>query len=366
MSRRQLVVVGGGIIGLACAWRLAQAGCSVTVLDAAREAREASWAAAGMLAPHHEADAPGPLWRLGQASLERWPDFAAALVGDPGLVDFRLAGGLLPLLDGEDPAASDARLAFLAAAGVAVRRLTRAGLAAEEPALSPRCAGALLIPGGQVNPRLVVTALTQACARLGVALRFGVGAASIAGGTVRLLDGSAVAGDEVILASGAWTPELARLSGIALAGEPVKGQLLRLAAADGLLRRFIHCHHAYVVPRSGLGVVIGSTMVTTGFDRSPDPQAITRLAAEAAGLIPALAGAAVLETWTGLRPRLHGGLPVIERVSPTLIIATGHFRNGILLTPISAEIVTALVMQEHVAPHLAAFSRAVAGGQPST
>ncbi len=366
MSRRRVVVVGGGIIGLACAWRLAQAGCSLTVLDAARESREASWAAAGMLAPHHEAEADGPLWRLGQASLGRWPDFVAALVGDAAGVDFRLAGGWQPLLDGEDPGPGAAKLAFLTAAGVAVRMLARAELAAEEPALSPRCVGALLIPGGQVNPRLVVGALQQACARLGVDLRYGAGAASIDGGTVRLNDGTAVSGDEVLLASGAWTPELARLSGIALAGEPVKGQLLRLAGADGLLRRFIHCHHAYVVPRRGLGVVIGSTMVTTGFDRSEDPQAVARLAAEAAALIPALAQAQVLETWTGLRPRLQGGLPVIERVSPTLIIATGHFRNGILLTPITAEIVTGLVMQDHVATYLAAFSRAAIGGQPST
>jgi glycine oxidase len=366
MSRRRVVVVGGGIIGLACAWRLAQAGCTVTVLDVARESREASWAAAGMLAPHHEADAQGPLWRLGRSSLERWPDFVAALVGDPAAVDFRLAGGLLPLLDGEDPGPGEAKLAFLSAAGVAVRRLTQGELAAEEPALSPRCAGALLIPGGQVNPRLVVQALQQACARLGVEVRYGAGAASISGGTVLLSDGAAVCGDEVLLASGAWTPELARLSGIALAGEPVKGQLLRLAGADGLLRRFIHCHHAYVVPRSGLGVVIGSTMVSTGFDRSQDPAAIARLAAEAAALIPALEHAQVLETWTGLRPRLRGGLPVLERISPTLIVATGHFRNGILLTPITAEIVTGLVMQGHAALDLAAFSRASGESKLST
>jgi glycine oxidase len=366
MSGRRVVVIGGGIIGLACAWRLAQAGCAVTVLDAARESREASWAAAGMLAPHHEADGPGPLWQLGQRSLERWPTFVADLVGDAAAVDFRLAGGLLPLLADEDPGPSEAKRAFLAGAGVAVQRLDARELAAQEPALARRCLGALLIPGGQVNPRLVVLALQQACARLGVDLRFGAGASRIVGGTVQLSEGSQVAGDEVVLASGAWTPELARLSGIALEGEPVKGQLLRLAAADGLLRRFIHCHHAYIVPRSGLGVVIGSTMVSSGFDRSQDPEAIARLAAEAVALVPALQDAAILESWTGLRPRLKGGLPVLERVSPTLIVATGHFRNGILLTPISAEIVTGLVMQRYAVPDLEEFSRATFLGKLST
>ncbi len=362
MSRRRVVVVGGGIIGLACAWRLAQAGCAVTVLDAAREAREASWAAAGMLAPHHEADTDSPLWRLGCASLERWPAFAAELAGDPGALDLRSAGGLLPLYAGEAPGLLDAKRAVLAHAGVAVRQLTGGELAALEPALSPRCAAALLIPGGQVNPRLVVAALGEACARAGVELRYGAAVAAITGGTVALCDGGAVEGDEVVLASGAWTPELARLSGVELVGEAVKGQLLRLAASDDLLRHFIHCHHAYLVPRRGLGVVIGATMVNAGFDRSEDPQAIARLAAEATSLVPALAGAAVLETWTGLRPRLCGGLPLLERISPTLIIATGHFRNGILLTPITADIVTGLVMQRYAGIDLGPFSRAVSPG----
>lgn len=341
---RTALIIGGGIIGLACAWRLARMGWRVTLLDAAPESREASWAAAGMLAPHHEADSADPLWRLGTSSLALWPGFADALGGADAL-DLRLAGGLLPVLDQTDHDEVVRKLAFLTTAGVACDHLHGPALAAAEPALASTCASALRLPAGHVNPRLTCLRLREACAALGVDLRFGVAVARIAGEQVTTADGGTLTADEIILASGAWTPSLARLAGIPLSGEPVKGQLLRFAAPDGLLRHFIHSHHAYLVPRHGQGVVVGATMVDSGFDRSQDADAIARLAAGARRLVPALAHAGIVETWTGLRPRLAGGLPVIARVRPGLILATGHFRNGILLTPISAEIVACIAMQ---------------------
>ena len=363
MSGPRVTIVGGGVIGLACAWRLAQAGCAVQVLDAAPEAREASWAAAGMLAPHHEADAAGPLWRLGVASLALWDGFARELAGDPAALDFRADGGLLPWCDAADRAAAEVRAAFLAAHGVAVQRLERAALAADEPALA--AAGALLLPAAQVNPRLVTAALVRACAAAGAAVRYGCAVAGLEPGAVVLGDGTRLAADEVVLASGAWTPELARLTGLDLPGEPVKGQMLRLDAPDGLLRRFVHSHHAYLVPRRGQGVVVGSTMVSAGFDRRDDPAAIAALAAGAGRLLPALAGAAILERWTGLRPRLASGLPALGRVRPGLLLATGHFRNGVLLTPVTAEIMTGLITGAHTTHALAPFAPTAAlGGWP--
>jgi glycine oxidase len=353
--QRSAIVIGGGIIGLASAWRLAQQGWRVTLLDAAAESREASWAAAGMLAPHHEADGPGPLWRLGVASLERWPAFAAALGGAEAL-DLHLAGGLLPVLDQADYDEAARKLAFLASAGVACERLDGVALAAAEPALAAHCISALRLPAGHVNPRLACLRLREACAALDVDLRFGTAVSGLDGLRVAIAAGGTLDADEVILASGAWTPALARLAGIALDGEPVKGQLLRFATSDGLLRHFIHSHHAYLVPRRGQGVVVGATMVDSGFDRSQDDQAIARLAAGARRLVPALAQAEIVETWTGLRPRLAGGLPVIARVRPGLILATGHFRNGVLLTPISAEIVACIAAQVPPPCELGPFS----------
>jgi glycine oxidase len=354
MSRRA-VVVGGGIIGLASAWRLALAGWRVVLLDAAPEAREASWAAAGMLAPHHEAEAPGPLWRLGVASLARWPRFAHEL-GGASAIDYRDEGGLLPALDADDAQEVERKRAFLSAAGIANDWLDHAALERAEPALATTCSGALLLPAAQANPRLTCDRLRAACAATGVDLRFATPVAGMREGSVLTAAGERLVADEVVLASGAWTPDLARLAGLDLAGEPVKGQMLRLEADDALLRRFVHCHHAYLVPRRGQGVVVGSTMVWSGFARDEDPAAIARLATEARRLVPALADAAILERWTGLRPRLASGLPVIARVRPGLILATGHFRNGVLLTPITAAAVECIAGAQLPPCDMEAFS----------
>jgi glycine oxidase len=355
MKRPEVAIIGGGIIGLACAWSLARAGCRVNVLDAAREAREASWAAAGMLAPHHEAVDVGPLWRLGRTSLSLWPGFAAGLVRDVRDLDFLMEGGLLPVCDDADQCRAEHSVAFLAQQGISADWLSGTALAVQQPGLAANCTRALLLPGGQVNPRLVITALLAACAGLGVNVRRGTAVVGIERNQVVLQDGSRVPGEVMVLASGAWTPALAQVTGIPLAGEPVKGQMLRMGCADGALRRFIHCHHAYLVPRAGQGVVVGSTMVQSGFDKQEDPQAISALTAGARALLPGLAEAPVLETWTGLRPRLHSGLPLMSWVRPGLIVATGHFRNGVLLTPVTAALVTDLVMERQLPEELTPF-----------
>jgi glycine oxidase len=346
MTRGTVTIVGGGIIGLSCAWRLVRDGWRVTVVDGAPEAREASWAAAGMLAPHHEASGPGPLWELGIASLARWGDFVHELELQPTSVDLHLAGGLLPVLDENDATDVATQERFLRAHGIAVNWLDAAALRGVEPALSDACRGALVLPGGQVNPRLVCARLQDAITRAGGSVRYHTRVQALEPGQVVLAHGETIASEEIVLASGAWTPGLAALAGIDLPGEPVKGQMLRLRAPDGLLSRFVHCHHAYLVPRAGLGLVVGATMVTSGFDRSEDAAAIERLAHGARRLVPALHDAPIVEHWTGLRPRIAHGLPVIARVRPGLIIATGHFRNGVLLAPITADLVGCLAANQ--------------------
>lgn len=362
---RRVTIVGGGIIGLSCAWRLARDGWRVTLLDGAPEAREASWAAAGMLAPHHEAHGPGPLWRLGIDSLARWPGFVEDLGIAPTAVDLHLVGGLLPVLSDADATEVAARQEFLTTHGVAARWLDPAELRRHEPAITADCSGALLLPGGQVNPRLVCLRLQAAASAAGANIRYhtpvtaiSANAANAANGnsSVTIADGEVIPGDEVILASGAWTPGLAALAGVDLPGEPVKGQMLRLRAVNGLLSHFVHCQHAYLVPRAGLGLVVGATMVTAGFDKTDDPGAIERLAAGARRLVPALADAPIVEHWTGLRPRIAHGMPVITRVRPGLIVATGHFRNGVLLAPITAELVRCIASNQLSPCDLAPFS----------
>lgn len=336
ISRLRIGVVGGGVIGLACAWRLAADGHQVVVFDGAPEAREASWAAAGMLAPHHEATSADAVWRLGASSLARWPTFAAALGVD---LDLHLQGGLLPLIDAGDETLLQEKLSFATSQGLSTRQLDADELKRIEPHLAAR--GALLLPGGHVDPRRLTTALRQACEQRGVELRYGSAVSAILPGGIQTRDALERC-DLTVLANGAWTPALARLAGISLVGDPVKGQLVRFGVADGILRHFVHCHHAYLVPRAGAGLVVGSTMVWSDFDKAEDTTAIDLLTAQARRLLPVLHDAPVVETWTGLRPRVGSGVPVIQRVHDDVIIATGHFRNGILLTPITADAVAEL------------------------
>lgn len=354
-SPGSVLIVGGGIIGLTCAWRLARDGWKVTLFDAAVETREASWAAAGMLAPHNEADGPGPLWQLGCAGLARWPTFLAETGMRWDEVGYGDQGSLVPVVDDDDERETARRAAFLTAAGVPVIEVSGADLQRQEPALASGIRRALLLPGARVAPRLVVARLRAWCETAGVDLHFSQSVRQLDGRQVTLDDGRCLSADQVVVACGAWTPGLAAATGIALDGMPVKGQMLRFAAGGFLLSRFIHSRHAYLVPRPDGGLVVGATMAETGFARDEDVSAIAALAAGARRLVPALEGVAIAETWTGLRPRLVHGLPVIARHDSGLVIATGHFRNGILLGPITADLVADLVSGRDPDPGLPRF-----------
>lgn len=353
-------IVGGGLIGLACANELALGGHRVTVFDAAPAAREASWAAAGMLAPHHEHDTDTALYRLCRAGLDGYAAFLDRHGITAASVDLRLDGSLIPDRDDEDAAEIATKRAFLSAQGIATALLDRGDLRRQEPAFTHDLRGALLVPGGQVDPRRLSQRLRDLAQDRGVILRYGQAVAAIRDGFIRFVDGDHEGErfDQVVLASGAWTPDLARASGLDLTGEPVKGQLLRFAVADGLLRHFVHCRHAYLVPRRGAGLVVGATMVRSGFDKTEDAAAIADLADRARRLIPALDRADIVETWTGLRPRLANGLPCLARIDDRLVIATGHFRNGILLAPLTALSIAALIDGRQPPVDLHPFARA--------
>ena len=336
-----LAIVGSGIIGLACAHRLALSGCRVTTFDGNRESSEASWAAAGMLAPHNEAQEPNDLWQMCYDSLKAWPDFVKSLGVAADEVDFHQEGCWIPVFDQEEREHLAQKARAFYNVGVDFRWISAQELRERASLLSPQALGATFVEGGHVDPRLVCKVLQTQCRNIGVNLQFQNPVSLIRQNILVDTHGREHQFDHIVLAAGAWTPYLAQLTGLQIQGEPVKGQMLRFAPhpAQKRITGFVHCEHAYAVQRRDGSTVIGSTMEYRGFDKSDNAASIDKLVHGARKILPHLQECSLVETWTGLRPKLGDGSPYIRRVSEHLTVATGHFRNGILLTPITAELV---------------------------
>jgi glycine oxidase len=355
-------VVGGGVIGLACARALAARGVETALFEASREAREASWAAGGILGAGSEGTADSPLFRLSWDALRLWPEVLAELRAETGIdAGWRDDGTVLVALDEDDARDLEARARVLDAVGFPAERWSPARTAEREPAVARDVVAGLWLGEARLDNRALWRAYDASCAARGVSLRRGEPVL----GLVR--DGARVVGlrtpsgetraDAVVLASGAWSAALGRAADLALPVVPVKGQMALVAAPDGLLSRVVKRGPHYAVPRAGAGVVLGTTSETVGFDRSVDEEAIARVQAGVARLVPALAEAERRETWAGLRPRLADGLPAIGPVPsrPGLHVATGHYRNGILLAEATARLVADAVLGRPD-PRCAAFS----------
>ncbi|MCK2220772.1 glycine oxidase ThiO [Actinomadura sp. ATCC 31491] len=356
------VVVGGGVVGLSVAWRLARAGRRVAVVDP-RPARGASHAAAGMLAPISEVTyTEAPLLRLGMASLRRWPAFAAELAADAGLpatgpgVDLRAEGTLDVAFGADDLAALDELAAFMDKLGLPVERLTGRECRRLEPMLAPSVRGGLLAAGDAwVDPRRVTAALLAALERLRVPLvrarATGLlreddtgaeppGAGRVVG--VRLEEGagpSEVRAGRVVLAAGAWSGGLA---GVPV--RPVKGQILRLRSPRPLLTRCVrgsvHGSSVYLVPRGDGELVVGATQEELGFDTRVTAGGLYELLRDARELVPGVTELELADVVAGLRPGTPDNLPVIgPGGAPGLVLATGHHRGGVLLAPLTAALV---------------------------
>lgn len=352
-ARPHVAVVGAGTIGLASAWRAARSGCTVTLIDP-EPGRGASWAAAGMLAPATEAHyGEEGLLELNLASRHRWPSFAAQLAG----TGYRETGTLVVARDNDDRAALDDLLAFQRDLGLQVRRLSSREARDLEPGLAPTVRGAVLAEDDhQVDNRALVRALLAACEDEGVevvharATEVSTAAGHVDG--VGLASGRGVDADAVVVAAGAWSSDL-----VDLPVRPVKGQLLHLhhprqgpeSMADPLVARNVRAvggrpdrPAVYLVPRGDGRLVLGATAEERGFDTAVTVGAVLDLLREAYGLLPGLTAYELTETTAGLRPGTPDNAPLIGPAGPDgLVVATGHHRNGILLTPITAEAVVA-------------------------
>ena len=326
MERFDAVVVGGGIIGLASAWRAQQRGFRVCVLERAEPGSGASRAAAGVLAPDPET--PG-FTALARASAGLWPAFADEL-GDVG---YTRCGSLVLAFEGDELEAD-----WLD--GDTCRAL--------EPGISPECVGGLVLDAdAQVDPRRVVAALRDRVEDL----RTGADVVGIEPDCVELADGTLVGGDRIVLAAGAWT---ARRLAPLLPVRPVKGQTLRLRGPLPATR-IIRSEHVYVVPRASGETVLGATVEEAGYDETPTDEATQLLLRQAVRAVPAVAELDLVEAVASLRPGTPDDGPLIGDWEG-FVVATGHFRNGILLAPITADAVAAFLAGDEPPPETAPFA----------
>lgn len=359
-----VIVVGGGSIGLGCAWRAALAGAAVAVVDAHPE-RAASRVAAGMLAPVGEAAfGETPLLQLNLLSWRRYPAFIAELEDVTGVgTGYWECGSLLVARDADDRAALEREHRFRHSLGLPVELLSASECRALEPGLAPSIRGGMLAASDhQVDPRRLLGALRGACEAAGV--RFVSGAASLrvehdrATG-VDVAGAATLHAEAVVIAAGCWSADVPGLpADVAPPVRPVKGQLLRLrqvGSAPPVSRMVRSIDHGYITPRRDGEVIVGSTVEECGFDTTFTARAAYELLRDAHELVPDVLELDVAEVCAGLRPGTPDNAPVVGPTSlPGLIVATGHHRNGILLTPVTAEAVVAMLTDGPVPLEMAA------------
>lgn len=347
-SYPDVIIVGGGIVGLSAAWRLLQDGAEVVVLDPA-PGTGASHAAAGMLAPIHEAYwGESHILELNLAASQAWPAFADSLGADA--VDYRRDGMLMAAYDADDKALLDNLGDLHEQEGLPVERLRSRECRAREPLLAPGVRGGVYSPlDHQVNPRRVVAELLNRVPTIPVS------ATEVSRNQVVASDGHTVTGQQVVVAAGAWS---GRLLGVPI--RPIKGQILRLSGPEGLLqlpvRGVVRGSSVYAVPRSDGEIVVGATQEEQGFDTRVTAGGVYELLRDVLALLPGLSEIDLVETWAGLRPGAPDNAPIIGTGRDGIVYATGHYRNGILTAPITATAVSALVQGHEPPLDLSPFS----------
>ncbi|HSJ26063.1 MAG TPA: glycine oxidase ThiO [Longimicrobiales bacterium] len=355
MTTPDVIVVGAGIIGCAVARELARRDRTVLVVERDSPGRRATWAAAGMLSPLGEAGGGGPFLELADESLNRYARFAEELQAESGIdVEYRTDGKLHVAF-----ADDDTELHALAVDPLAARFDASLMGAAEarhlEPALADDIRTALLVKRDhRVNNRLLAQALLGSAVSAGVRFRTANPVAGLLSRDgyvtgVRLTSGEQINAPDVVLAAGAWSAQLAGLPR-PLPVRPVKGQMFAVDSRADVpgqvrLRHVIAASDCYIIPRDDGRILVGATVEDAGFRRGPTPRGIGILMAAAARVVPALADLPLVETWAGFRPATPDNLPIIG-ADPSLrglTYATGHYRNGILLAPVTAWVVAELI-----------------------
>jgi glycine oxidase len=362
-----VVIVGGGVIGCSIAYHLAQEGVKATILDKGEIGGEASRAAAGMLAPLAEAEEDGPFQDLGLASFRMFPDLVEALNQDCGVDIEYLRSGILRIALMEKEAEHLKDFAGRRPSpDLELHWLDPEELRALEPGLSPAAQGALYSPEErQVNADRLVQALAKAAAGRGAVLRQNMRVTGLAReGTrvtgVRTLAGPLAAG-HVVLAAGAWTARLVGgVDAVRLPIFPVRGQMMALPASRSALRHIVWGEQGYLVPKRNGLVFAGATVERVGFRKNTTIRGLSSLRRMTRSLVPRLGSLDAVDAWAGFRPGSADGLPILGPLLgwEGLSVASGHFRNGILLAPITGRLIARSILDGFSNEALAPFSPA--------
>ncbi len=366
-----VAVAGGGVIGAATAWRLAQTGRRVVMIDNA-EPGAATQAAGGMLAPvselrHGEED----LHRLGLASAALYPEFVAELEAAAGIdTGYHRCGTLAVGFDADDAAEIGHAFEYQESLGLDVARMTGSECRRLEPVLATSVRGGMHVADDhQVDPRRLLEALGTACERAGVET-IAATVNEVAAGqgdavcSLGLASHQSVKAGQVVVATGSWTPRVGGIPpGITRAVRPVKGQLLRMRAGtqavplERTLRCVVRGQSIYLIPRADGRVLVGATVEEMGYDTAVTAGGVYDLLRDATQVVPGLKEFELEEVATGLRPGSVDNAPLIGKYEmPGAIIASGHYRNGILLAPVTAAIVAEIVETGQAPPIAAAFA----------
>lgn len=366
-DRPDVVIVGGGGIGCACAWELAGRGLRVVVVERGTPGREATWAAAGMLSALSDDEHPDDLLALARASRERYAAFVQALRQATGIEVAHRTPGILRVALSDDEAASLRRwVTQQQEAGLEAEWLDADAVRRLEPSLAPAVRGGALARTEQhIDNRRLGRALWAAATAAGARFLLGVPATRILGADtgrvtgVELATGERIEAGTVVVAAGCWSGLLSGLPR-SLPVVPVRGQMLALETVPPPLARIILSTRCYLIPDAGGRVLVGATVEQAGFHAVVTPAGLRHLADAACAAAPVLADAPVVEVWAGLRPGTPDGLPVLgpDPDVPNLVYATGHHRNGIVLTPITAAVVGDVVAGTAPAVPLEPFSPA--------
>jgi glycine oxidase len=348
VKRARVVIVGGGVMGCACALELARAGSSVLVLERSVPGAEASSAAAGILGAQVEAHHSGPLALLSAESRKLYPALARSLTRATGIdVEFRECGVLKVAATKRELRQLENSVAWQKPRP---RRLDGRALLRLEPSLETALAGGVEFAGdARIDPPKLLRALHIAAERAGAEFRSGAYVKRIVtergrARGVALDDGHTLPADHVVVAAGSWTTLVEGTPLPRGAVIPARGQIVELYTKMPALKRVVFGPGVYLVPRDDGRLLLGSTLEFVGYQRDVTASAVRDLLTAAIRLVPSLAEASVRGSWSNFRPYTKDELPLIGRSAvPGVLLATGHYRNGILLAPITAKIVSALV-----------------------